>query len=512
MAAFLIFLVAVVCILGKLSQPYTRLLLSGIRLSLELLATTCLDGKAVTKVKRIISDIPKDIRRVRETLKLVPPKSTTYACCPKYECFFLYAPDAEGMWPKLCSNTLSDGSICDTPLLMPIPSGSDLSVPIKRRPIKPYVLFDLKEMIAELLTLEPTASRMRNGTDLPELDANSTITDILQGGLAQNFQGPLKGPKGTWSWFDCRADEIRLLFSLSVDWMNPYGKGSAVSASVGVIALCCLNLPITERYKPENMILLGLIPGPRDPPIEALNHFIRPIVDDFIILWESGLQLVSKGSSDVGARFEYVRAAVLAVVTDLPASKKLTGNMSYSSNSPCTICGIRKVDLSNLDRSTWPIRTVEQHRKDAFEWLYASNSKRKVLEQSSKGVRFSEIDRLPYWNPILQAVVDIMHNLFLGIIKRHFTVVLGMTTSNKPPGGKHLYEQPDEDKMKRARALLNRGCEPNHLKNSCTWPVLYALSSECGTKLEEERGKNTKLSMAEELVKWVRDQRHRKHP
>ena len=35
--------------------------------------------------------------------------------------------------------------------------------------------------------------------------------------------------------------------------------------STGVIYLTSLNLPRNERYKPENIILIGIIPGPKEP-------------------------------------------------------------------------------------------------------------------------------------------------------------------------------------------------------------------------------------------------------
>ena len=39
-------------------------------------------------------------------------------------------------------------------------------------------------------------------------------------------------------------DELRLAWSLSVDWFNPYhNKAVGKSASIGVIVMSCLNLP-----------------------------------------------------------------------------------------------------------------------------------------------------------------------------------------------------------------------------------------------------------------------------
>ena len=44
------------------------------------------------------------------------------------------------------------------------------------------------------------------------------------------------------------------------------------------------NLPRSERFKLENIILVGMIPGPKEP--ENVNPFLKPIVDDLKTLYE----------------------------------------------------------------------------------------------------------------------------------------------------------------------------------------------------------------------------------
>ncbi|MBW0485804.1 hypothetical protein O181_025519 [Austropuccinia psidii MF-1] len=51
-----------------------------------------------------------------------------------------------------------------------------------------------------------------------------------------------------------------LAFSIYVDWFNAHGKSTQL-ASIGPIMLICLSLPPSERLKPENSHVSGIIPG-----------------------------------------------------------------------------------------------------------------------------------------------------------------------------------------------------------------------------------------------------------
>ncbi|KAG5324758.1 hypothetical protein C0989_011767, partial [Termitomyces sp. Mn162] len=47
------------------------------------------------------------------------------------------------------------------------------------------------------------------------------------------------------------------------------------------------------------------------------------------------------------------------------------------------------------------------------------------------GLRWTELLRLPYYKASTYLVVDVMHNLFLGLIKEHFQNILGYDPDNK---------------------------------------------------------------------------------
>ena len=80
----------------------------------------------------------------------------------------------------------------------------------------------------------------------------------------------------------------------------------------------------------------------------------------------------------------------------------------------------------------------------------SSESQRKKLFQAH-GVRWSELWRLPYWDPPRQLVVDSMHCIFEGLVPYHFREILGLTTANAktkfedPPAFRYSFETVDAE-------------------------------------------------------------------
>ena len=63
----------------------------------------------------------------------------------------------------------------------------------------------------------------------------------------------------------------------------------------GVIYIVIINLPRSIRFKRENVILCGIIPGPIEPSL-TINSYLSPIVSDLEKLWK-GVELQKAGES-----------------------------------------------------------------------------------------------------------------------------------------------------------------------------------------------------------------------
>ena len=99
---------------------------------------------------------------------------------------------------------------------------------------------------------------------------------------------------------------------LNIDWFQPYKH---CVYSVGVIYLVLMNLPRSHRYKRQNILIVAVIPGPREPPL-TMNSYLSPMVAELIQLWHGSPMKIH------GCGERTVRAALLSVACDLSARKK----------------------------------------------------------------------------------------------------------------------------------------------------------------------------------------------
>lgn len=85
----------------------------------------------------------------------------------------------------------------------------------------------------------------------------------------------MMGRYGLWAEFQNMAGAPFLSSShtyalmLNLDWFQPY---KLTQSSVGALYLTIMNLPYNQRFKRENIILLGIIPGPGEPQSKSVSE------------------------------------------------------------------------------------------------------------------------------------------------------------------------------------------------------------------------------------------------
>ncbi|MBW0523266.1 hypothetical protein O181_062981 [Austropuccinia psidii MF-1] len=173
-----------------------------------------------------------------------------------------------------------------------------------------------------------------------------------------------------------------LAFSIYVDWFNAHGKSTRL-ASIGPIMLICLNLPPSERLKPENVYVAGIITGPKEPTALQLNYLLMPLIKELKKLWQ-------------GYHF----------------SATSTGNHF------CNFCTIHEAQIEEIGPQFHYTRSYQNHKSTISEWLQAT-PKQQQASFSEYGVQYSILEDLPYWEATRMVNIHIMHNLILGILKDH---------------------------------------------------------------------------------------------
>jgi hypothetical protein len=239
------------------------------------------------------------------------------------------------------------------------------------------------------------------------------MSNIYDGEIWKNFSNSgiiVDDESDEQRFFNKEHADDHLGIMINVDWFQPFER--TIHSSGAIYGAIC-NLPRELRFKPENMLILGLMPGPNEPSLHQINHYLAPIVDQFQTFWEGvGLDRTSEHLSG-----RLIKCAVIACCCDIPAARKLCGH--YSANVSCHRClkVARNRNFSGMDDiDEWFVaKNANSHREMALEWRKCKSNEARKRHAKQYHARWSEMLRLSYFDSIRFLPVDPMHNLFIGI-------------------------------------------------------------------------------------------------
>ncbi len=426
------------------------------------------------------SDIPLDADKVVESLDL-EPLYVGYACCPKcFHCYDIndfpdFCIDQKAKDSPVCGRDLRSGRTLDV---------KDATKKDKRRANGRYLCQDFKEWMGRLLS-RPGIEEQLDRNVFNTGSAKGVYRDIWDGDVLKDF----KGPDGSIFVRKKYHDEASYVFGLNMDGFNPFtNKHRGPTVSCGAIYMVCMNLPPTLRYRPENIFLVGIIPGPHHPSLVEINHLLRPLVDDLLHFWHNGVHYTATYLYPHG---RLVRCALVPVICDLPAARQMMAFASHSSHHMCCYCGQDKDDIDELDMSKWKpgVESREEWVALAEQWRDGTEKEQAALFEKT-GIRYSELLRLPYWNPVEHVVVDSMHAFFLTEFQHHCRVLWGMNV-DLAEGGAHdkrkTAKRPTELDMAEAWNIMRHGTDENlsKLRNA----VVLHLNMDAALPLGGHKGK-----------------------
>ena len=326
-----------------------------------------------------------------------------YSACPT--CHAIYPLPG----PERCTNPSRrmNGTLCDTPLL----KSTSTSTRSNNRgmPYKKYAYYPLEDSLKRLFMRENFEDKIEQWKSRhmePGL-----FNDVYDGMMWYDLLDPNTG-------LPFVETPRSLMLTLNIDWFAPFDSGY----SCGAIYLVCNNLPRADRFKMENVILVGVMPGPKEPSTYEINSYLEPLVDSLLRLFNGITIPTFQEPNGI-----VIRAALLNIACDIPAARKVGGFTSHSSTRACHKCtrefvvfpGTSNLDYSgnNIDREHG-LRTRESNASAAGQWLEARTQAARTRIERETGTRWSQIHRLHYFDPVRSVLIDPMHNLFLGTADR----------------------------------------------------------------------------------------------
>lgn len=420
---------AILYLIFNASQKLTEFVLFALELVVDLAHT---DPRPEEDPRqRRIPPIPQSLERALAALNLEPDLEY-FAQCPG--CFKVFCFE-DGDCPAFCDDVQPGEVACGTKVMRPVRVQGTWQM----RPIRPFIYQSPKHWIGRMLSRKRFEYMMN--TTARQASVKEVAADIWDAPCIHQ----VKWPDGL-SYAQAPQDELRLVLTMGVDWFKVH-KGGNKTWSVGAVYLIILNLPPTIRYRPENVCLVAIIPGPKKAPTEFLHRLLRPVVDEMLPFWTDGIRYERTSDYQFG---RLVRALILLLVCDLEAARALGGFMQATHTHVCSVCHTLLSGLTNFDVSTWNLRDGAKH-KDAGElWKKAVATERKRLE-TTLGARYSEIHRLPYHDPVRHTVIDSMHNILLGLLQRHFRKLFRMSVLVEGGDGTGFSSEPKRATLEELR-------------------------------------------------------------
>ena len=258
---------------------------------------------------------------------------------------------------------------CGSKLLKKVKSGRSYRLV----PIKVYPYQSLHKSLSYLVQKDGFLDACEKWRKRVPLIPDAHLADIYDGHVWSDFQAN-----------DFLNAPFCYLLTLNVDWFQPF---SHIQYSVGAIYLTVQNLPRCQRYKEENLILVGILPGPSEPPL-TINSYLSPLVGDLKQAWDNGITLTTRDGSAIT-----VRLALSCVACDIPASRKVCGFLGHNAELGCNKCykqfvsrSLGHIDYSGYDRENWAPRTVTSHRQKCRELMKEVTKTGMCKSESNFGV------------------------------------------------------------------------------------------------------------------------------
>ena len=262
---------------------------------------------------------PETLYLARQTLGLVD-QFVNFAACQK--CHKLYkkddVTDIQHRTVMKCShvefpNSATKRKQCQTPLAKRVTLNNSISI----RPELVYPVASIRQQLSSMFLRPGFEESLRHWINRVQPD--NVLSDIYDGWVWRNFKESLE-PESD-KFFRPEKADTHLGLIINLDWFQPY-EGTIYSTGVLYAAIC--NLPRDIRFRPENMLILAILPGPNEVSLHKINHYLSPVITELQLIWEK----MTLNRTYECPNGKVIRAAVIITSCDIPAARKLCGHVS----------------------------------------------------------------------------------------------------------------------------------------------------------------------------------------
>ncbi|QRW21895.1 Transposase family tnp2 [Rhizoctonia solani] len=291
---------------------------------------------------------------------------------------------------------------------------------------KPRNIFTTIPLIPQLRSLFAcpiTAEKMRHRhTYTNDKNTMADVFDSLRYLELRDLYVVIDGKPMPYKYFE---EEHEIALGIGLDGACPFKRRTNTCWPILIINY---NLSSEERTRIENMICVGIIPGPQCPA--DINSFLQPLIDE--------LRELARGVATVDAnqrRLFSLRAHLLTIFGDIPALTKILELIGHNGCLPCRFCFMPTVlgptsgggshrycplhqpNGFRMDPLDLPLREHNDSICTGLKVLNAKNEaerKRLATESGIKGVTL--FARVPSVSIPRSFPVDLMHLIWQNLI------------------------------------------------------------------------------------------------
>lgn len=259
------------------------------------------------------------------------------------------------------------------------------------------------------------------------------LFDILGDSISDIFHGKhykhlcrtkvvIDGKEQPYFYFE---EEHEIALGLCTDGMCPFKRRKQ---TCWPIVLVNYNLPPEERTRTENLICVGVVPGPKCPA--DLNSCLQPLIEELVELAQ-GTAVV-----DVSQRKLFsLRAHLITIFGNIPVITKILEFIGHNSCFPCRFCMMPTVSSATSGGGThhycplhqpnghWTdplnllLRTHDDCLKQGLEVLHATTDHARNKLASKSGVKgVTLLACLSSVSIPISFPVDLMHMIWQNLI------------------------------------------------------------------------------------------------